>query len=346
MKRQCLIVAAFVLAWVLSGPAAWADIVNPSFETGDMTGWEVPWEGEFLVADDGGSDGTFYLRVVPDWSFLPNQNEWYWQAQAYQHTITIPSWATTFSVDIRDNGLDLAHCGVSLSRDEPSHFYRSAKYGSTSPAPNGFTRYTVDVSPYAGFEGAVITIIVGLYAAECPEDPVPFEVDNFLFAPEPATLAVVIDVKPGSDVNPINLKSKGLLPVAIFGDEEFDVQNIDLMSLVLAGASPKQKGKNDRLGAFEYINDDSFLDLILHFPIGDLDIGTEATEALLSGFLLDGTRIQGADVINLVGPLADVGLVLSEIESAGSMVIPEPATAVLLVLGSVALVSRRRRGAA
>ena len=61
MKRQCLIVAAFVLAWVLPGPAAWADIVNPSFETGDMTGWDVPWEGEFLVADDGGGS-TYQLR--------------------------------------------------------------------------------------------------------------------------------------------------------------------------------------------------------------------------------------------------------------------------------------------
>lgn len=46
-------------------------------------------------------------------------------------------------------------------------------------------------------------------------------------------LTVFVDIKPGSCPNPINLKSKGVLPVAILGTEEFDVTQIDPTSIRL-----------------------------------------------------------------------------------------------------------------
>ena len=38
---------------------------------------------------------------------------------------------------------------------------------------------------------------------------------------------VSVDIKPGSCPNPLNVRSRGVLPVAIFGAEGFDVENID-----------------------------------------------------------------------------------------------------------------------
>lgn len=61
--------------------------------------------------------------------------------------------------------------------------------------------------------------------------------------PEPKPLEIAIDIKPGSDPNSINLEAKGVLPVAIFGAEEFDVNDVDLVSLVLEGAGLKGKGQ-------------------------------------------------------------------------------------------------------
>jgi len=44
---------------------------------------------------------------------------------------------------------------------------------------------------------------------------------------------VAIDIKPGSCPNPLNVKSKGVLPAAIMGIESFDVTTIDPASLAL-----------------------------------------------------------------------------------------------------------------
>ena len=57
---------------------------------------------------------------------------------------------------------------------------------------------------------------------------------------EPAviTVTVPVDIKPTSCPNPLNLKSKGVLPIAILGTEDFDVTQIDPESIRLEGVSP------------------------------------------------------------------------------------------------------------
>jgi hypothetical protein len=51
-------------------------------------------------------------------------------------------------------------------------------------------------------------------------------------------IVVPIDIKPTSCPNPLNFKSKGVLPVAILGTEEFDVTQIDLASINLSFFGP------------------------------------------------------------------------------------------------------------
>jgi hypothetical protein len=51
-------------------------------------------------------------------------------------------------------------------------------------------------------------------------------------------IEVYVDIKPGSCPNPLNTKSKGVLPVAICGTEDFDVTTIDPATVQLEGVSP------------------------------------------------------------------------------------------------------------
>ncbi len=119
--------------------------------------------------------------------------------------------------------------------------------------------------------------------------------------PEPLLLAI-IDIKPGSDVNPVNLKSKGVLPVVIIGAEDFDVNQIDLSTATLDGASPRTKGSSGDVGSFEDINGDLIVDLILHFDMRDMNIDPLASTLILTGELFDGTAFEGSDAIRIVPP--------------------------------------------
>jgi hypothetical protein len=56
-------------------------------------------------------------------------------------------------------------------------------------------------------------------------------------APE-VPLSVDVDIKPGSCRNPVNVRSRGVLPMAILGTDEFDVTQVDPASLMLEGVSP------------------------------------------------------------------------------------------------------------
>ncbi len=118
--------------------------------------------------------------------------------------------------------------------------------------------------------------------------------------PRPDPLAIEIDIRPGSDTNPVNLKSKGMLPVTIFGNDDIDVSQIDLATLALGGAAPKAKGKSGKVGSFADVDGDSVLDLTLRFRIKDMAIAPDAEELILTGMLTDGAEFEGRDSIRIV----------------------------------------------
>lgn len=63
--------------------------------------------------------------------------------------------------------------------------------------------------------------------------------------PEPENITVLIDIKPGSCKNPLNMKSKGVLPVTIFGNQNIDVSNINIDSIRLHGVAPLRSAIKD-----------------------------------------------------------------------------------------------------
>ncbi len=113
-----------------------------------------------------------------------------------------------------------------------------------------------------------------------------------------AQVAVDIDIKPGSDPNSINLKSKGVIPVAILGSANFDVADVDVATLVFAGASPAHDLTDPVVYAdhLQDVNLDGFMDLVCHFRTQDTGIDPLDTEATLT----DG-NITGTDSVNIVG---------------------------------------------
>jgi len=116
---------------------------------------------------------------------------------------------------------------------------------------------------------------------------------------------VEIDIKPGSDPNSINPKSKGVIPVAILGSDTFDVTDVDVTTLQFGpgGATPAHDLTdsdvyNDHL---EDVNDDGFMDLVSHYRTRETGIDAGDTEATLTGQTTGSIPIQGSDSIRTVG---------------------------------------------
>ncbi len=144
-------------------------------------------------------------------------------------------------------------------------------------------------------------------------------VDNVLGIDQPVILDLVIevavDIKPGSCPNPVNVKSSGVLPIAILGTEDVNVITIDPTSIRLAGVEPLRSGYEDVAGPVSDSNDcncttegpDGFLDLTLKFKtqriveaIGDVNDGDVLTLEL-TGVLFGERPIEGADCILIRG---------------------------------------------
>ena len=109
----------------------------------------------------------------------------------------------------------------------------------------------------------------------------------------PLALQVAIDIKPGSYPNSINLKSRGVVPVAILTTYRFDVSSVAPETVLFAGASPVR-------WSFKDIDGDGYIDLLFHFNTQDLLLDSESTEATLTGMTLDGVYIEGTDSVNIV----------------------------------------------
>jgi len=109
----------------------------------------------------------------------------------------------------------------------------------------------------------------------------------------PPVIAVSIDIKPGSDPNSINLKSRGVVPVAVLTTDDFDASTVDPSTVLFADASPLR-------WALEDVDDDGDVDLLFHFKTQELELTGDSTEAALTGTTYDEQPIQGTDTVNIV----------------------------------------------
>ena len=131
-----------------------------------------------------------------------------------------------------------------------------------------------------------------------------------------AGVDVNIDIKPGSDANPINPFSRGTIPVAVLGSDSFDVADVDVMTLAF-GPSEAAPVHNAG-GHFEDVNDDSFLDLVTHYSTEETGIAFGDPEACLTGGTLGSTPVEGCDAVSTVPEMDGDGLLDAEEAAMGT----------------------------
>jgi hypothetical protein len=136
------------------------------------------------------------------------------------------------------------------------------------------------------------------------------------FVCAPPVVFVPFDVHPGSCPNPINLKRNGVIPTAILGTADFDVNDIDLATITLEGVSPIRSDFSDVATPYEPIVDkplesgacnalegDGFMDLTIKFNaqavIQALGVVSQddVIKVKIKGQLKDGTDFEGEDII-------------------------------------------------
>lgn len=129
--------------------------------------------------------------------------------------------------------------------------------------------------------------------------------------PEVELVAVRLDIRPGSCINPLQTKSRGVLPAAILGAEDVDLAAIDLDTVTLwradgvgGSVSPVRFGF-DSVGECNDAAADDLPDLTMKFDTAELvevlelaglPRGTEV-ELVVSGALGDGAEFGGIDTV-------------------------------------------------
>jgi hypothetical protein len=143
------------------------------------------------------------------------------------------------------------------------------------------------------------------------EPPVIF--DNLMIAHEPVPVEVGVDIRPALCPNPLSVISKGILPVAILGTNEFDVYDIQPASVsIVIGeveiSAVRHSYKDVATSAEPCVCPSSsgpngFTDLLLDFRTEDIleALGTvedgDELELSFTGQLKDLTPIWGSDCV-------------------------------------------------
>ena len=115
-----------------------------------------------------------------------------------------------------------------------------------------------------------------------------------------APVEAMIDIKPGSATNSINVRSgnrNGLVHVAILSEADFDASSVDPATVEFG---PNGAGVAHAGGHIDDINRDGFNDLLLHFATSDTGIACGDTSASLTGTTFGGQAIEGTDSVTAV----------------------------------------------
>lgn len=188
--------------------------------------------------------------------------------------LEIGKWSHIVGVHHDKTGIDLYVDGNYIGSDNTrSGLYPNASIGGETHAG---VWYVANPSQWGGawFDGDIDEIRIYNHALTAGDIAA-------LFAEGCGVTVVDIDIKPGSCPNPLNVKSKGVLPVAIFGTADFDVNEIDPASLrLLEEVAPLRSALED-VGRPEdaedcyYYGPDGWVDLTLKFStqeiVGALD---------------------------------------------------------------------------
>ena len=111
---------------------------------------------------------------------------------------------------------------------------------------------------------------------------------------------VAIDIKPQSDPNSINPRSKGKIPVAILSTMDFSAPDeVDIDSLMF-GSSGGEESLCFCNHNPEDVNGDGYDDLVCHFYTQMTGFDCEDREGIVRALTIDGIPIEGRDSVKIV----------------------------------------------
>jgi hypothetical protein len=139
-----------------------------------------------------------------------------------------------------------------------------------------------------------------------------YDWEVYVLTGEPEPEGGALDIKPTSCPNPLNVKSQGVLPVAILGAGDFDASMVDAASVLLEGVSPLRwnisdvstpVGPDAEWCECTEEGPDGFDDLTLKFrtqdivaALGDVADG-EVRELFVTGQMMDGVPFEFSDCV-------------------------------------------------
>lgn len=123
---------------------------------------------------------------------------------------------------------------------------------------------------------------------------------DFLTLTVTTNCVVEVDIKPASDPNSINPKSRGTIPVAILSTPDFDAPSeVDKTSLTF-GRTGDEPSLAKCTKSDEDVNGDGLLDVVCHFNTQETDFEAGDAVGILKGLRVDGGSIQGSDSVRIV----------------------------------------------
>jgi len=107
-----------------------------------------------------------------------------------------------------------------------------------------------------------------------------------------------VDIKPGSNPNSINPRSKGVIPTAILTTDTVDAATVDAASVRFGKTGTEAAPVHS---ALDDVDGDGDADLILHFVTQQTGIACGDTSASLTGSTMGGEPVVGSDSIKTSG---------------------------------------------
>jgi hypothetical protein len=149
------------------------------------------------------------------------------------------------------------------------------------------------------------------------------------------TIEVPIDIKPGSDDNPIRIDGKGMIPVAVLSTASFDAADIDCETLTFGrtGDEPSLSRRGARAVpqcALEDVDGDGLADLVCHFETSSCGFFGDESEGILRGVTVAGDPFEGRDIVAFVpkaGSKSDTPSA-SAVKETSILAYPNPITSV------------------
>jgi beta propeller repeat protein len=263
------------VVWHASGGVYLNDLASPGLRgLSQGPGWYPDIDGDIVVwqcACDGDWDIYLYVNLPPELAPIGDQ-------------VVAEGDTLTFTVSANDPD------------DDPLIFS-----ASILPAGAAFDPETRQFSwtPILGQAGTYSGVHFEVSDGELSDSE-----DITITVTGPARVEVGIDIRPGSSRNPVNPRSHGMLPVAVFSSAGFDATDIDPSTVDLAGATVAQN-PNDGGWMIEERdeNRDGLMDVRLQFNTEEIDVEQLAGDyAILTGSTFGGVDFEGRDIVTIVPP--------------------------------------------